>query len=478
MKKILLSICLLCFTFQAFAQQMISYEKLQTFTVEDLEQLLEDVGAPSSILQPEFDVDVYKILYKTPYKHPDSLVQASMALAVPVDAPCLLPLASYQHGTQSKRANVPSTLGGGQWEVATIFASFGYAVAMPDYLGMGDSDPKVTIHPYIHYFSHANTVINGMRASRELLAEKEVALNGQIFLFGYSQGGYATSAAQKEIEEKYADEFVISGSAPMSGPYDLKVAQVEQIASDEPYATPGYLPFILFGYQSIYENLFNSFEEFLVPPYDSILPPLFYEGNTSIGAINNVCAPVPKDMIKDSVIQAFETNLEHPLRLNLIDNDLVEGWHPVSPTKIYYCRGDEQVSYLNAENAYDAWTAAGSEQLEKQNYGNLSHNDCALLCFLDARDYFNNLKAECIPVGTKENVINNSRFIYPNPTQNQINIAIPETNFTITVYNTVGAIIGQYDNTRQIAVNKWDSGNYFYRITTDRHTYSGTFLKY
>ena len=51
----------------------------------------------------------------------------------------------------------------------------------------------------------------------------------------------------KLIQENYSNEFNVVALAPMSGPYDLKVTMVDLMLSNDPYATPGYLPFLLFS---------------------------------------------------------------------------------------------------------------------------------------------------------------------------------------------------------------------------------------
>lgn len=403
----------------AKSQEILSVELLESFTIQEVEDVANDAGVPPGIVVPETAVDYYKVTYLTPYLHPDSLVQASGAIAVPTNPYCSYPLVGYGHGTQTKRSKTASFMDGGQWQLGVLFASTGYVVALPDYLGLGDSDPRVPIHPYTHAYSQANTMINILRASRNLADSIQVGLNDQVFLFGYSQGGGTTVATVKEIQENYSNEFDIAGAAPMSGAYDLIEAQVDLIASDSVYPTPGYLPYIVLAYQSVYGNLYNNVSEFLKSPYDTIIPDLFYEGNTGIGNINNQCPPVPKDIVVDSTETAFLTNPNHQLRLNLLDNDLITGWYPTTPMKLIYCEGDDQVTYLNSENAYDAWIAEGAPSLEKQDLGAWNHNDCALFAMLVARNYFDSLAVTCA-LSVEEQLDAISYTLTPNPASPEI----------------------------------------------------------
>ena len=405
--------------------QTLTVEKIAEFTVQQIDSMI-DVAVPiPGIIQAQYPVDLYKVTYLTPYRHPDSLVQASGAVAVPVGSECEFPLVGYGHGTQANRYNVASNMAGGQWDVNTIFASTGYVVSMPDYLGLGDADPKVSIHPYTHSFSQSNTMINSLRSSRHVCDSVDVDLNGQVFLYGYSQGGGTTVVTVKEIQENYPEEFEIAGSAPMSGAYDLIDAQVDLIASDSIYPTPGYLPYILLGYQSMYPELFDEPSDILKSPYDSIVPPLFYDGNSGIGYINGVCTPVPKHIVLDSVVNEFLNDSLHPLRVRLRENDMIRDWYPTSPMKLFYCQGDDQVTYLNSETAYDYWVAQGADTslLEKQNFGDLDHGGCAPLAILAGKEYFDNLRQDCF-TGVEERASGLDLSVFPNPANSSVTVSL------------------------------------------------------
>lgn len=460
MKRVLLITFFCFFTLSAFSQ-LKSYELLRSYSIEDLEVFMEDLGVPSNVITPVYPVDIYKVLYNTPYKHPDSLVQASGAIAVPRTQNAL-PIAAYQHGTQAKKTNTASHLNGGQYEVGLLFASTGTIVSMTDYLGLGYSDPKVKIPPYIHYFSHGNTVVNMIRSTHQLIDSLDKKSNGQLFLFGYSQGGYATAAAHKMIEEEYADEFTVTASAPMSGPYDLIEAQVDVIISKEEYPTPGYLPYIVFSYQEMYPELLSEFtiEEVFKSPYDTLLYPIFTAGETSMGAINNMCTPVPRDMVHDSIMLDFENNLDHPLRQALALNDLTD-WTPKAPIRLLYCEGDDQVTYKNAIKAYDKWKANGATQVEKQNFGPFNHNDCALFAFLDAQRFFNRFKNEWF-VGIDE-ITGQDILAYPNPAQNQFTIEAENVS-GIIIYDLLGAKMLEVATATTIDISDLQNGAYIYEV--------------
>lgn len=459
-------------------QQLLSYELVRSYTVQELDSLVNQLGNGANLLiSPQYDVDYYKISYLTPYRHPDSLVKATGAIILPSNASCPLPMVGYGHGTQSDRNGSPSVdPGRGETLIGIILASTGYVSGHPDYLGLGESDSSIIIHPYITAFHQGHSVVNMLRSIRELADTLDFDLNGQLFLTGYSQGGFTTAATHKLIEEQYPNEFQITASAPMSGPYDLKVAQVELMASDSVYSTPGYLPYIILGYQSYYGNLYDSVQQIFKSPYDSLMPALFYGGQKGIGFINGLATPVPKDMILDSVVQQFTSDSLHPLRVALADNHLLD-WAPQAPIKIHYCTGDDQVTYLNALAAYDSWTTNGSQNVEIEDFGNLNHGDCVLPSVLNAKFYLDSYKQSC-PVGIRENDMAGELKIFPNPAKNYAIVQVPDmaiiAETEILVHDLSGKEVLNIRPQRQLVtlqLGDIDAGMYMITVQSNGQVY-------
>ena len=90
-------------------------------------------------------------------------------------------------------------------------ASMGYLVVVPDYLGFGTSN---VMHPYTHAVPLISSIIDIMRAGISFSSQNQIALDGRIFLTGYSEGGYATLVTQRAIEAEYSQEFNLTAVAP------------------------------------------------------------------------------------------------------------------------------------------------------------------------------------------------------------------------------------------------------------------------
>ena len=385
MKSILLSLIFLVSS-SAVKAQIIEYTKIDSLDIEEMQQVLTDFGVPPGFITIRFPIDFYQVRYMSRHPQNDEPIEASGAIAIPRGVTCELPMASYQHGTVAAKTNVPS-FNNFESNIGKIFAGSGYVVCMPDYIGLGTSPG---LHPYVHARSEADAALDLMRAARILQDSLNFNLNEQLFLFGYSQGGHATMALHKEIEEVYPDEFQVTLSAPMSGPYDLSGVQAEVIIDNEPYPTPGYLPYVVFGYQSVYGNFYDEIGDIFIPPYDTSLFPLF-DGTVSMGEINDAVPEIPNSILVPSQLQDFISNPENPLRTTLALNDVYD-WTPTAPVRIMYCMGDDQVGFMNSVKTYEKFIENGAQDVEFYDFGEFNHNGCLQFCLLSAYSLFEEKK--------------------------------------------------------------------------------------
>ena len=349
--------------------QLTNHVLLNSYTIEELIEIRTALGVPEFFISVDYPVDVYKLTYETPDAQ-GNLTIATGALCIPQGVECAPPLASYQHGTVARKTAVPSYMSS-ELDLGLMLAAAGYVLALPDYLGLGDSPG---MHPYVHAETQGTACLDMLRAVRNLQEEIDFIMNDQLMLLGYSQGGHATMALHKEIEENAADEFEVTISIPMSGPYDVSGVQADVIVSDLVYPTPGYLPYVLIGYQSVYGNLYNDVSEVFKPPYDETIPPLF-DGTYSMGYINSQCPSIPNRILHDTTLENFRNDPNHRFRKVLARNDLYQ-WLPKAPVHMLYCEGDDQVNYMNSVVALAEFEANGLTNVEARNLGDGDHSEC------------------------------------------------------------------------------------------------------
>jgi len=380
--RLIRSITLFFFTFLSLntvqAQKLESAQFILSFSSQDISIL---AGIPVA-----YGVDLYKVRYYTPDVRGDEHI-ASGLVCIPQDENLRFPLACYQHGTVDGREDVPSSLAGG-FQLPLILSAFGYVSCAADFVGLGDSPG---IHPYVHASTQATAGIDLLLAVREMSEDDDYPpfyISNQLFIGGYSQGGHASMAAHKYLETMYPGEFEIAAAAHMSGPYSISEVMIDFTLGDKPYNTVSYLAWVALGYREAYPELLDTFtleKVFKAEYIDDIKA--FRDEEIGRGELNDRIsnrliadygAVLPREMLLENVLNSILSDPEYPLNQAFMDNDIYN-WAPQSPTNLYYCEGDDQVSFENAILAANVMTQNGAPNVQALRMDNtfpLNHVQC------------------------------------------------------------------------------------------------------
>lgn len=323
---------------------------------------------PGAAAIAQYGIQVYRLTYQT-VGEDGKPVTASGALLIPVLSQSL-PLISYQHGTIRKEDEqlVPSNYNsaGEVWSILSLMASNGYVVSAPDYIGYGAS--KDLPHPYEHAPTLASSSLDMMRAAKEFCAKQKVTLNGKNFLLGYSEGGFATMALHKLVEEQHADEFMITASAPGAGAYD-KTGFAEYIMnSDQPLNFINTYVWVLDTYNRVYK-INRPFSYYFNEPWASQL-----QSNLFV-SVNQY----PKQLFTENFRNGLLTGSDTQMQAAFRDNNVYD-WKPKAPTALFHGTDDDYVPFFNSQRAYDAMRARGATQVELRPIQGKNH-------FTSAGDY-------------------------------------------------------------------------------------------
>jgi alpha-beta hydrolase superfamily lysophospholipase len=299
-----------------------------------------------------YSSDFFKIVYKTTYQ--GKTIEASGLIGIPKNGPANPSIISGQHETRflynSAPSNFPTSSAGYE-----VLAGMGYVVVIPDYIGFGSS--QSTFHPYYVREATAAAVVDMIKAGKEFLESRKFATNNRLFLVGYSEGGYATLAAQREIESNADHGLIVTGSAAGAGAFDLTTMLTEVSQSEQSSAT-GYIAYLLQAYNVHYgwkRSLTNFFNE----PYATNIPGYFNgqvdgpDVSRNLGSnLKNLLNPTFRT---DLTATGKEAVLKTALRLNSFFD-----WYPKVPTRLYHGREDEIVPYKSTQTTYDSFKSAGA----------------------------------------------------------------------------------------------------------------------
>ncbi len=337
------------------------------------------ISTIQSILLP-YSVNSYKIVYYTVGTNGD-ILKASGLLSIPVKgANAKSPLLSYQHGTIFLDSRAPSVDASSIEGIATLSGN-GYIVSSPDFLGYAESTQ--VIHPYIHRESLASASIDMLKASQQYLANNNIATNDQLFLVGYSEGGYATMAMQKELQENFSSEYTVTASAPGAGPFHLsETAKI--LANKVTNEDPSYLSFVIKTYDETYG--LNKIDEIYQAPYRTIIN-TYFDSTYSSGEIDAALSHTTSALFEPTFLSLLRGDGAHVLKDKLAENNIYD-WAPTAPTRLYHGPLDEVVPYENASIAYQTMDANGATDVSLGICPLSTHVLCAGTYILDTLSFF------------------------------------------------------------------------------------------
>ncbi|MEI9920012.1 MAG: alpha/beta fold hydrolase [Bacteroidota bacterium] len=360
--KAYLCIALVCFVVFACKNDndvvpervLISADNVLNRSSSEMQSLiaLANLNLDVSILK--YNVDVYKITYKTTYNGQD--VTASALVSMPVNAPSA-PIVSFQHGTIAAYTQAPTALQlyDGESVLYSALAAPGFISVAPDLLGFGAS--KSILHPYYVEDLTASAVRDAIRAARDLASDKGISFNRKLFLAGYSQGGYATMATHKSIEADPLEGINLVASFPASGGYDIKNMQ-EYFWGLETYQQPFYLAFVAQAYKTTFgwsQPLTDVFNE----PYADKIPTLV-NGTKTSDQINDELTYNISDLVTADVLAHIDTDTKYKYIVDAFVDNSVSDWKPTIPMYMYHGDIDTTVPYSNSVVTYNKLIANGA----------------------------------------------------------------------------------------------------------------------
>ncbi|TAG58808.1 MAG: phospholipase [Runella slithyformis] len=294
-------------------------------------------------------IKVYKVIYKT--KNTDGAeIQASGVVLIP-DVPSAVPMVSVQHGTIFDDADAPSNYNPNTEAstVGALFSSLGYILVYPDYIGFGAS--KNVPHPYEHRESLGTACLDMIRAAKELVTQEKAQWDERLYIGGYSQGGGATMALQKKIEEETGSEFNLRASSCGAGAYDKTAFMnflINSKSSADAQANRFYL-WVLLTYDRIYK-LNRPMTAYFKEPFATQIAAT-KERTTITVSFDQILTDTFKSGVKNNTDAAFMAAVK--------DNDVFD-WKPRTPTRLYHGDADVTVYPFTSQNAFNAMQKRGA----------------------------------------------------------------------------------------------------------------------
>ena len=335
--------------------RLLSAVKISKPSKTNISSLINSSGLDFPIFQMKYDVQIWNITYETVYK--GSNITASGRAFVPLGNGQEFSYLAFAHGTITADRDAPSALSIVDIEtfVYAAMASTGLITVVPDFIGFGSS--KEIMHPYYVEETSALVVVDGLRAVRELMNKEEISSDAELYLSGYSEGGYVAMATHKYIEEHDLEYFNLRASFPACGGYDMKGVR-DFFFDQQIYVPPYYMAYIAESYRTYYDIDSSWASQIFNKPYAQRIINIF-DGISDGAQINSQLNDTVAALISFNFLSNPEDEKYSEISDLFEQNSLLD-WKPTIP--IYLCHGDADITipYQNSVDTYNVFLALGS----------------------------------------------------------------------------------------------------------------------
>lgn len=405
MRHVFACLCLLLFLVGVTrADDVVDSRRTGTMSVLHTNQRMKTVFGVSRPPPTSKALDLYKVRYRSDDAKGRPIILSGLLALPRGGAPRGLVI--YNHGVTADRRLSPSLFTGAakssEVEFAVLaFASGGYAVAMPDYLGLGDDK---SAHPFPLGSVNSRSAIDLIAPARTLAARYNVAVGSRLFIAGYSEGGAVAMWTVRMLEQDTTSAYQVFSAVPMSGPYDLsgvtRQSLIEQPTNAQAFATRLYLMALIAHYFHKSEGV--RLTDYFKPTMAAAVSRVFNRNHSDETIIKRLALTAILMRAKNSIDRvitpqfkkALQTaDADDPIIRALVRNDCYD-WTPRTKMLLINLKNDGVVSPANTQKAMRTMRSrgVGADSLRQQTLADesLNHVTGAAPSFVQARRFFDN----------------------------------------------------------------------------------------
>ncbi|MCG8474374.1 MAG: hypothetical protein MI784_02710 [Cytophagales bacterium] len=298
-------------------------------------------------------IEIHRISYITHFKGKEII--ASGLVCIPKDVDPQKPIVCGLRSTIFAHKFAPSEIN--PFYGLELFCAAGYITFIPDLLGMGTS--KHILPPFHHKESASSSVIDFILAGQELLSFKQLPIQNNLFLFGYSEGGYSALAAQEAIENDKDLKLQVEAVSAGAGAYHL-TETMQHIFSQDSHATPCLLSYLFYSYHHLYDWA-DSINHIFSKELSDKLHELF-DGKKTIEEVNSGLSVKLRDLFRHDFLKSVRQQ-SHPQVLHAFQENSVHNYTPLAPLRLYHSKKDQTIPYTDSIATYRAMKKRGARNI-------------------------------------------------------------------------------------------------------------------
>jgi hypothetical protein len=364
------------------AKRLISAESIKSYSSEQIQNILffaeTQLEGDLAIENRAIDgVKIYEVKYASEYIN-DPIITLSGLVCIPDNSTRDCLLFCFQPGTMSAHNEAPSVITrNGQpnveLQLLQAIAGLGFVIIIPDYIGFGASEDLH--HPYYNKELFQRSIYDLILTTLDMKnsGKYNFSLNGDLFITGYSLGGWASLVAHKHLENNPITGLNFIGSACGAGAYDL--IQVRDLLVEQTfYSYPFYIPNLLIGYQSV-GDINYELSTYLNEAYASRSIELI-TGEYSATYINTNLTTNTNELLTEDFINDFYSDI-NPIWIELrsvLAKNSQAAWNNTKLIELYHGDEDDQVPYAISEKLVNDFRSMGIDE-SKVNFFTLAGED-------------------------------------------------------------------------------------------------------
>jgi hypothetical protein len=310
-----------------------------------------------------YGVRSYRLVYRT-VDAQGRPTTASGLMVLPAGGQHRLPVVSFTHGTESYRGDAPSMQPSGfEPAPAYTYASAGFAVADPDYLGLGTGPG---LQPWMDVPSETTAALDMLRAVRGYLTSHGRTVRRDVMVTGFSQGASATLGLGRALQDRADPWFRLGALAPISGAYDFTGAELPALLDGDlvrlnPDPRLGAKYSVLYAALTLVavdrvHRIYRSPAEVFKAPYAGTITGLLDGNHTGQQLFNGTPASLAALLTPRGRAMLRHPSGPFAAALNT-DDSVCVNWAPAVPARLYLAAGDEQAVNANTRHCQAAFAA-------------------------------------------------------------------------------------------------------------------------
>lgn len=355
-------------------------ESLGRYSSFEATLLLQLAGAPDKVVT-ENDYYLYRVTYHTEGVRGEQ-TRVSGLVAVPSTRD-IKGIVSWHHGTNTYRPesiskpSSPEGLG-----IAALFAGDGYLLVAADYIGLGVS---TEMHPYYHWPTTVGTVIDLLSIAETMLKGVGAEPDLDLYLVGFSEGGAATAAIQKALEQENRTGLTLRGAATIAAAFNLREISVRHAIQNDDTFHFGYL------LAAFADTHGQSLDGIVRSPYKERLADWF-DGTKDAEFLK---ARLPRridELLTERFLTDFHAGLERPQWFyDALRAATTDDYAPSAPLRIHFGSTDTIVIPQEAHSAFERMRAGGGN-VQLVDVGPHGHDEVVLRALPPIQRWFDELE--------------------------------------------------------------------------------------